>query len=298
MNNYVTNLALNANPLSTRGRFDIHITQTVAPLPGLRSTSSIALITCIHSETLSLGLPSPIGRSVYPVVLDSVRPSNELWPIYSGYLLASPFGLYLLAIPSQPPPQLAEHEPEPNVTEPLPKGATARRIATEPEPIPSDQVREPATLNKTVDVSVECAEGAEESTAAEDVYEDMPPLLPPSSACHELSACLDFSPTLVSPGSPSAHPQSTICAVGVPLVCQSPSVSWLEDPSSPPPDSEFWTPPRLHPGSQLSFLHRRLSAHQLWLRFGWSSSRHRLGTPLLWLRLITPLGSSPPPAPP
>ncbi|KAL0174639.1 hypothetical protein M9458_030607, partial [Cirrhinus mrigala] len=57
--------------------------------------------------------------------------------------------------PSPPPPRLAEHEPEPttdgepNATERSLKEATARRIATEPEPIPSNQVREPVTLNAT-----------------------------------------------------------------------------------------------------------------------------------------------------
>ncbi|KAL0164061.1 hypothetical protein M9458_039814, partial [Cirrhinus mrigala] len=196
--------------------------------------------------------------------------------------------------PSQPPPRLAEPEPEPTTdgepepkaTEPSPKGATAHWNATEPEPSPSNQVREPATWPVTVDVPVG-REGAEDSTAAEseqcmdlghfdieldlidfteDIYverdlidfygntfEDMPSL-PPSS---ELSACLDFPPSLpllspsiipaavvsppLSPDSPAAHPQSTICAVGSPRVCQSPSVSWLEDPSSPPPASESWT---------------------------------------------------------
>ncbi|KAL0183627.1 hypothetical protein M9458_019323, partial [Cirrhinus mrigala] len=33
-------------------------------------------------------------------------------------------------------------------------GATARETATEPEPIESDQVREPATMPATVDVPV------------------------------------------------------------------------------------------------------------------------------------------------
>ncbi|KAI2658662.1 Armadillo repeat-containing X-linked protein 2 [Labeo rohita] len=50
-----------------------------------------------------------------------------------------------------------------------------------------------------------------------------PPIIPAASAL----------PTL-SPGSPSAHPQPTICAVGSPRVCQSPSASWLEDPRSLP----------------------------------------------------------------
>ncbi|KAL0190729.1 hypothetical protein M9458_013427, partial [Cirrhinus mrigala] len=137
----------------------------------------------------------------------------------------------------QPPPRLAEpepepttdREPEPKATELSPMGVTAQWIATEPEPSLSDQVREPATWNATADDSVEC-EGAVESTAhcttaegersldlghldieldlidfTEDIYvewdlidfygnvfEDMPSLTP----SYELSACLDFPPTL------------------------------------------------------------------------------------------------------
>ncbi|KAL0154139.1 hypothetical protein M9458_050598 [Cirrhinus mrigala] len=83
------------------------------------------------------------------------------------------------------------------------------------------------------------------------VFEDMRSL-PPS---YELSACLDFPPTLspsvisscwpccLSPTT-AAHPQPIICAVGSPRVCQSPSAPRLEDPSSPPPASESWTLPR------------------------------------------------------
>ncbi|KAL0161536.1 hypothetical protein M9458_045261 [Cirrhinus mrigala] len=73
----------------------------------------------------------------------------------------------------------------------------------------------------------------------------LPPSLPPSlpqltpSNSHPIS-----TPPPLSPVNPSAHPQLTICAVGSPWVCQSPLVSWLEDPSSSPPASESWTPPR------------------------------------------------------
>ncbi|KAL0148689.1 hypothetical protein M9458_056016 [Cirrhinus mrigala] len=123
--------------------------------------------------------------------------------------------------PSQPPPRLAEPEPESRATEPSPLGVTAQEITTEPKPIESDQVREPATMPATVDVPVG-REGAEDSTA---------------------HCTAEVSPPL-SPDSPAAHPQSTICAVGSPRVCQSPSASWLEDPSSPPPAFESWTPPR------------------------------------------------------
>ncbi|KAI2656509.1 Accumulation-associated protein [Labeo rohita] len=71
-----------------------------------------------------------------------------------------------------------------------------------------------------------------------------------------MPACMESPPTLpllpmstsvcspLSPDSPSAHPQPTTCAVGAPRVCQLPSASGLEDPSSPPPASESRTPPR------------------------------------------------------
>ncbi|KAL0156874.1 hypothetical protein M9458_048120, partial [Cirrhinus mrigala] len=116
--------------------------------------------------------------------------------------------------PSQPSPRFTKHEPEPTADgepepsatyEPSPKGATVLRIAPEPEPITSDQVREPATSHATVEVTVE-REGAEGSPAHctiakgerkldrglwyfeqdlidfnEDISADMPPLIPPSS---------------------------------------------------------------------------------------------------------------------
>ncbi|KAL0193309.1 hypothetical protein M9458_011605, partial [Cirrhinus mrigala] len=75
--------------------------------------------------------------------------------------------------PSQPSPRFAEHEPEPTVdgepepgatNESSPSGATVLRIAPEPEPITSDQMREQASLYATVEVPVE-REGTEESPA-------------------------------------------------------------------------------------------------------------------------------------
>ncbi|KAL0172857.1 hypothetical protein M9458_033168, partial [Cirrhinus mrigala] len=63
----------------------------------------------------------------------------------------------------QKPEPTTDREPEPNATEPSPKGVTAQKIATEPEPSPSDLLREPATWNATADVSVE-RENAVEST--------------------------------------------------------------------------------------------------------------------------------------
>ncbi|KAL0170155.1 hypothetical protein M9458_034751, partial [Cirrhinus mrigala] len=149
----------------------------------------------------------------------------------------------------------ADGEPKPSVTdEPLPRGVTELRIAPESEPVTSDQVREPATSLVREEFTVEhedAEEGPAHCTSAEgelkldlgqmdlinfneDIYADMPPLIPPSSelsidpepsVCPDLSACLDLPPTLslllhplipasamppLSPDSPSAHPQPTI----------------------------------------------------------------------------------------
>ncbi|KAL0146712.1 hypothetical protein M9458_058052, partial [Cirrhinus mrigala] len=67
--------------------------------------------------------------------------------------------------PNKPPPRPAEYLPEPTddgelkpaaTSEPSQKGATELLIITEPElHEPSDQVREPATMTATVEISVE-----------------------------------------------------------------------------------------------------------------------------------------------
>ncbi|KAI2663501.1 Chromatin-remodeling ATPase INO80 [Labeo rohita] len=62
-----------------------------------------------------------------------------------------------------------------------------------------------------------------------------------SSSCHLLpppiitapSALLSSAPLSLFPVSPSAHPQPSICVVGLPQVCQYPLVSWLVNPLSP-----------------------------------------------------------------
>ncbi|KAL0176611.1 hypothetical protein M9458_028941, partial [Cirrhinus mrigala] len=225
-------------------------------------------------------------------------------------------------VPSPTSPRSAERQPEPTVDgepkpsatdEPSPRGATELKIGPEPEPITSDQVRELAILLTTEEVSVEHEDAEEGPTHCtsiegeqklelkqkdlinfEDIYADMPPFIPSSeqlvnpepSVCPDLSACLDFPPTLplmphplipasamppLSPDSPSAHPQSTICVVGSQRVCQFLSASWLEDPSSPhlrlqPPGPGLRLDPlaqRLHPSSWLPRLHHRPSPHQL-----------------------------------
>ncbi|KAL0194994.1 hypothetical protein M9458_008566 [Cirrhinus mrigala] len=176
--------------------------------------------------------------------------------------------------PSQPSPRHAEFEPEPTADdEPEPR-ATEQRIATEPEPNTSDQVREPATTTATVECCVE-QERAMESPAhcttaggelelnSGDLIDFFTEVLDTNSGdlidfsteiptCHDLPVGMEFPPTPpllsvwspLSPDSPSAHPQPTTCAVGSPRVCQLPSASGLEDPSAPPPASESRTPPR------------------------------------------------------
>ncbi|KAI2666664.1 Chromatin-remodeling ATPase INO80 [Labeo rohita] len=137
--------------------------------------------------------------------------------------------------PSPPPPRLVEPEPEPTAdgepepiaTELSPLGVTALENAMEPEPIKSDQVREPATMPATGDVPVE-HEGAEDSTAHCTAEGER------SLELGLLEIELDltnFTEDSHPRYSPSAHHQ---CG---------PSASWLEDPSSPPPASESCAPP-------------------------------------------------------
>ncbi|KAL0173502.1 hypothetical protein M9458_029470, partial [Cirrhinus mrigala] len=83
----------------------------------------------------------------------------------------------------------------------------------------------------------------------------------------------------LSPDSPTAHPQPTICAMSSLRVCQFPSVLWLQDPSSPPPASKSWTPPRPSDPADLPLL------------LAPSSLPSPVGPP-------APLGSLIPPAPP
>ncbi|KAL0177233.1 hypothetical protein M9458_026127 [Cirrhinus mrigala] len=176
--------------------------------------------------------------------------------------------------PSQPSPRHAEFEPEPIADdEPEPR-ATEQRIATEPEPNTSDQVREPATTTATVECCVEqvramespdhcTTAGGELELNSGDLIDFFTEVLDTNSGdlidfsteiptCHDLPVGMEFPPTPpllsvwspLSPDSPSAHPQPTTCAVGSPRVCHLPSASWLEDPSAPPPASESRTPPR------------------------------------------------------
>ncbi|KAI2661132.1 Cell surface glycoprotein 1 [Labeo rohita] len=169
--------------------------------------------------------------------------------------------------PSQPAPRHAEFEPEPTADD-----------EPEPEPYTSDQVRVPATTTTTGECKMEQVRTMESpahcTTAGGELDNDSGDLIDFStevlennsgdlidffteiSTCHVIPACMESPPTLpllpmstsvcapLSPDRPSAHPQCSTCAVGSPRVCQLPSVSGLEDPSSPPPASESRTPPQ------------------------------------------------------
>ncbi|KAI2655727.1 FMRFamide-related peptides type HF-4 [Labeo rohita] len=180
--------------------------------------------------------------------------------------------------PSQPAPRHAEFEPEPTKDDEPEPQATESKIATEPEPYTSDQVRELATTTTTGECKMEqvramespvhcTTAGGELENYSGDLIDfstevlennsgDLIDFFTEISTCHVIPACMESPPTLpllpmstsvcppLCPDSPSAHPQSSTCAVGSPRVCQLPSVSGLEDPSSPPPASESRTPPR------------------------------------------------------
>ncbi|KAI2645827.1 tRNA modification GTPase MnmE [Labeo rohita] len=143
--------------------------------------------------------------------------------------------------PSPPPPQLAEPEaeptadgkPEPTATGPSPRRVTELEIATEPEPIKSNQ---DSTAHCTAEGERSLDLGLLEieldlTNVTEDIHVKFP-------ACSEQHTGLDFPPTLpvhsppvgpatsalppLSPGSHNTPPQPTIGAVDSPRVCQFP----------------------------------------------------------------------------
>ncbi|KAL0149434.1 hypothetical protein M9458_055222 [Cirrhinus mrigala] len=201
--------------------------------------------------------------------------------------------------PNQPAPRHAEFEPEPTADdEPEPR-ATELKIATEPEPYTSDQVREPATATVTRECNMEQVRAMESpahcTTAWGELDNDSGNLIDFSTEALENNwglnrllygntylshyTCLDGIPT---------HPPSMSTSVCAPLP---PPVQWarhgLEDSSSPPPASESRTPPR--PSDPAA--PPRLSAP--------SSQSSPIGPPALpgSLIFLTPLDSVPPAAP-
>ncbi|KAI2649271.1 Transcription elongation factor spt5 [Labeo rohita] len=224
--------------------------------------------------------------------------------------------------PSQPSPRHAEFEPEPTADdEPEPR-ATEQRIATEPEPNTSDQVREPATTTATVECCVE-QERAMESPAhcttaggelelnSGDLIDFFTEVLETNSGdlidfsteiptCHDLPVGMEFPPT------PLFCLSGHRCPLTAPLLTLSPlPVQWAHRGSASFHRRQGWRIPqlrlqpqspelrlgpptlRLHHGSQRPRLHRRPSAHQL--HRAPSSLRLRLGRSLSRHRLGTPL---------
>ncbi len=132
---------------------------------------------------------------------------------------------------------------------------------------------------------------------------EMPPLLSSSSplVLSSLGGGLRFSSahSLEMPACSCllhrCRPQPPICTVRAPRVCHPPASPGLEYPSPQPPASEAQTPPRpvvpvapprlLAPSPPPSPIDppAPLGSLILRLRLGWASTRHRLGTPLLWL---------------
>ncbi|KAI2650613.1 FMRFamide-related peptides type HF-4 [Labeo rohita] len=177
--------------------------------------------------------------------------------------------------PSQPAPRHAEFEPEPTADdEPEPR-ATESKIATEPEPYTSDQVREPATTTTTGECKMEQVRAMESpahcTTAGGELENDSGDLIDSSTEALENNSgdLIDF------------FTEISTCHV-IP--------AWYS------PELRLGPPTlRLHHGSQRPRLHCRPSVHQLhWapssfrLRPGRSSSLRHLRTLFVRLRLVTP----------
>ncbi|KAI2654645.1 Zinc metalloprotease ZmpB [Labeo rohita] len=184
--------------------------------------------------------------------------------------------------PSQPAPRHAEFEPEPTADdEPEPR-ATELKIATEPEPYTSDQVREPATSTVTGECNMEQVRAMESpahcTTAGGELEDNSGDLIDFStevlendsgdlidffteiSTCHVMPACMESPPTL--PLLPTSTSGSSVCRPGSSALrlclgllrqqlCLCRSAPWSRQPF-------------FHHGSSLHRLHRGSS----WLRSG------------------------------
>ncbi|KAI2649080.1 Mitochondrial intermediate peptidase [Labeo rohita] len=144
--------------------------------------------------------------------------------------------------PSSPSSHCTEQKPEPTadrepmvatINEASPRRVTELEIAPLPEPHGlSDQVCEPATALCTI---------PEGDLSSMDYVLPVPPSLSSSLNClsslsHHLCTSPHYHLHCLFPGNSSSPPQPTICAVGLPRVCQSPLALWLEDSLSPPTD--------------------------------------------------------------
>ncbi|KAI2651220.1 Filamentous hemagglutinin [Labeo rohita] len=122
---------------------------------------------------------------------------------------------------------------------PHPEAAPVPEFTTERAPVPKlSPERTPVSKSnlKRDSVPKPCQEKVS-------VHEGSPEN-PVSHKCLPSHPLLPLPPPPPLSGSPSAHPQPTICVVGSTQVCQSPSTLRLEDPLSPHPASEPRTLPR------------------------------------------------------
>ncbi|KAI2653647.1 hypothetical protein H4Q32_013962 [Labeo rohita] len=153
----------------------------------------------------------------------------------------------------QPSPHFTEHKPEPStIYESSQEGAKELRITPEPEPHvtsnpelsigpePTMEIIIIYVILPVLEIVIWCVWAAQTIPESPDVTKSQISTHP-----HSPASSPALPPLLTV--SPSTHPQPTICAVGSPGVCQSPSVSWLEDPLSLPPASESQTPPQPAP---------------------------------------------------
>ncbi|KAL0193409.1 hypothetical protein M9458_011705, partial [Cirrhinus mrigala] len=198
--------------------------------------------------------PSSLGTPTY-CTNGSDRMPNSKYPgnILSTALILSPEPSVSQQDPepSQSPPRLvnpepgptADGEPEPRATELSSMGATAREIATEPEPIESDQVREPATMT------------AESWTPPRPSDQVAPPCLSapssPSSPVGPLAPLCSLVPPappwlVVVPPSPqdSTPPAALRCSVPLALLGSSLPPAPPQSSVAPAPPQTSGSPPR------------------------------------------------------
>ncbi|KAI2668955.1 Accumulation-associated protein [Labeo rohita] len=201
-----------------------------------------------------------IGLNTTTKALLSGEGPQESLPDYIEWVLASCGSSWTVDIvekdvsptqdpePSQPAPRHAEFEPEPTADdEPEPR-ATELKIATEPEPYTSDQVREPATSTVTGECNMEQVRAMESpahcTTAGGELEENSGDLIDFSmevlendsgdlidffteiSTCHVMHACMESPPTL------PLLPMSTSVCSSLPI-----------GPPAPPGSLVFPAPP-------------------------------------------------------
>ncbi|KAL0158572.1 hypothetical protein M9458_046648, partial [Cirrhinus mrigala] len=193
----------------------------------------------------SLPLPPPLHQSSLSPPLLSLPSELSLgspWvcqiPCLRLQLLPRPID------PAAPPWFLAPSSPPRPISPPAPLGSLSSTIRCLKAPLFRLHLIPPALSDSSFPPAPPWSSVA---LAPPQPSESPPPPCPPDPQCHPGSyfgapsppALPSSAPLWVPPPlpHPTAHPQLTICAVGLPQVCQSPSVLWLEDPLTLPPAS-------------------------------------------------------------